>query len=131
LIVLDASAAVELLLRTATGARVADRIAPDAETLHAPHLLDLEVAQVLRRYEKLGDLTADAARRALSDFGDLRIERYRHDLLLSRVWELRANATAYDAAYLALAEAISAPLLTADRKLSSLPGHRASIEVVP
>jgi predicted nucleic acid-binding protein len=130
LIVLDASAVIELLLRTVRGARVTERIAPDTETLHAPHLIDLEVAQVLRRFERLGDLTADTARRALTNFGDLRIQRYRHDLLLPRIWELRSNATAYDAAYLALAEALPAVLLTADARLASLPGHRAKVEVL-
>jgi predicted nucleic acid-binding protein len=130
LIVLDASAAIELVLRTHRGAEVRKRIAPDDETLHAPHLLDLEVAQVLRRYESLGDLTAGTAREALADFSDLRIERYPHDLFLSRIWELRKNATAYDAAYLALAEALAATLLTADAKLAAVPAHRARVEVL-
>ena len=130
MIVLDASAVIELLLRTSRGARVTERIAPDTETLHAPHLIDLEVAQVLRRYERLGDLTANSARSALADFRDLRIERYRHDPLLPRIWELRLNVTAYDAVYLALAEALSAPLLTADARLASISAHRARIEVL-
>jgi len=130
LIVLDASAALEIALRTDRGARIRRRIADHAETLHAPHLIDLEVAQVLRRYERLEDLSPAGADAALQDFSDLPLERYPHDPLLPRIWELRRNATAYDAAYVALAEALKATLLTADTKMASLPGLRARVEVV-
>lgn len=130
MIVLDASAALEIALRTGPGARIRRRIADRAETLHAPHLIDLEVAQVLRRYERLEDLSPASAEAALQDFSDLPLERYPHDPLLPRIWELRRNATAYDAAYVALAEALKATLLTADTKMASLPGLRARIEVV-
>jgi predicted nucleic acid-binding protein len=130
LIVLDASAALELALRTEPGGRVRRRIATPAETLHAPHLIDLEVAQVLRRYERIHDLSPGDAEAALEDFSDLALERYPHDPLLPRIWELRRNATAYDAAYIALAEALDATLLTADSKMASVPGHRARVEIV-
>lgn len=129
MIVVDASAVLELLLRTALAPAVEARLFA-GDTLHAPHLLDLEVAQVLRRYERKNELDAARGREALIDLEDLAIERYAHDMMLQRVWSLRANATAYDAAYLALAEALDAPLLTTDRKLASIPGHDARVEVI-
>jgi len=129
-IVLDASAAIELLLNTPAGERVAARLADPAESLHAPHLLDLEVAQVLRRAEAAGALSRQRARAALQDFEALGLHRYAHDVLLPRIWDLRANVTAYDAAYLALAEVLGAPLLTCDARLALAPGHRARIEVI-
>jgi predicted nucleic acid-binding protein len=129
-IVLDASAVLELVLRTPDGESVADRIESPDETLHAPHLLDLEVAQVLRRYEAGRTLSPERAQDALADFGDLQVIRYPHEIFLPRIWELRKNATAYDAAYLALAEALGAPLLTADQRLASTPGHTARVEVL-
>lgn len=129
MIVVDASAVLEVLLRTEAAAVVEARLF-GGETLHAPHLLDLEVAQVLRRYERAGDLTPGRAREALEDLGSVRIERYSHDVFLARIWALRANATAYDACYLALAEALNAPLVTRDRMLSTVPGHTARVEVV-
>jgi predicted nucleic acid-binding protein len=128
-IVVDASAMLELLLQTAAAAVVEARVF-SGETLHAPHVLDLEVAQVLRRYERARTLSAVRGRQALDDLAAFRIERYAHQVFLPRVWSLRANATAYDACYLALAEALDAPLLTSDRRLASVPGHRAQIELV-
>jgi predicted nucleic acid-binding protein len=129
-IVLDASAALELILRTPAGEIVAARIAPPGESLHAPHLIDLEVAQVLRRYESSRTLSPERAREALEDFMDLEVTRYSHEALLPRIWELRKNTTAYDGAYLALAEALGAGLLTADVRMASMPGHEARVEVV-
>ncbi len=128
MIVVDASALLEVLLQTEASSVVEARLF-GGSTLHAPHLLDLEVAQVLRRYERSGVLTAQRAREALDDLADLRIERYPHALFLSRIWALRANATAYDTCYLALAEALDAPLLTMDRRLASVPGHGAVVEI--
>jgi predicted nucleic acid-binding protein len=130
LIVLDASAVLELLLRSAAGDAVTRRIAPAEETLHAPHLLDLEVVQVLRRYEASGSLSRSRAEESLEDFLGLDVIRYPHDALLPRVWSLRRNLTAYDAAYVALAEALDAPLLTADARLARSTGHRARMELV-
>ena len=128
MIVVDASALLEVLLQTDASAAVEARLF-GGSTLHAPHLLDLEVVQVLRRYEHAGVLTAVRAREALDALGAFRIERYPHHLFLRRIWTLRANATAYDACYLALAEALNAPLLTMDRRLAGVPGHAATVEI--
>ena len=130
MIVIDASAVVELLLNTLMAPRVAERAFAPAETLHAPHLVDLEVAQVLRRYAAAGELDSLRGAEALEDLADMPILRYPHDIFLSRIWELRHNATAYDAAYIALAEALDAPLLTCDGAISSMPGHRARVIVL-
>jgi predicted nucleic acid-binding protein len=129
-IVLDASAVLELLLVTDKGGHVAERIAAPEESLHAPHLIDLEVAQVLRRYVARHQLDEARARQALDDLHDLDLNRYPHDVLLDRIWELRHNASAYDAAYLALAEALGAPLLTSDARLGEVPHTRVHIEVL-
>ena len=130
MIVLDASALLELLLVTDKGGEVAERIAAPEETLHAPHLIDLEVAQVLRRYVARRQLDEARASQALEDLRDLDLNRYPHDVLLDRIWELRHNASAYDAAYLALAETLGAPLLTSDARLREVPDARAHIEVL-
>lgn len=106
------------------------RIFGRGETLHVPHLLDLEIAQVLRRYERAGSLSAERAGNALEDLSDLMITRYPHDFLLPRVWALRHNTTAYDAVYLALAEVLGATLVTRDAALAAVKGHAASVEVL-
>jgi predicted nucleic acid-binding protein len=129
-IVVDASAALELLLNTPLAPQVASRLFSRGETLHAPHLIDLEVAQVLRRWERAGAIAAARAEEAFEDLADLPLIRYPHQLLLPRVWALRHNATAYDAAYLALAEAIGATLVTRDAALAAIPGHAARVEVL-
>jgi len=130
MIVLDASAAVEMLLQTAIGARLSSRLLAPDSSLHAPHLLDVEVAQVLRRFVLRGKLDAERARQALTDISDLPLVRYSHELLLPRAWELRENLTAYDAVYVALAELLAATLLTRDARILRAPGHFAQIEVV-
>ena len=129
MIVVDASALLEVLLGTATGARLEDRLLSQGESLHAPHLLDVEVAQVLRRYAAAGELTPERGLEALMDLADFPVYRYPHDALLPRIWELRHNVTAYDAAYLALAESLAAPLVTCDARLRSAPQHSALVEV--
>jgi predicted nucleic acid-binding protein len=129
-IVVDASAILEVLLSTSDGARVAERLFMPGETLHAPHLMDLEVAQVLRRYALAGDLDAARGLEALEDLADLPVTRYPHDLLLPRIWELRRNLTAYDAVYVALAEVLAAPLVTRDAALASVRVHHARVEVL-
>ncbi len=129
MIVLDASAAVDWLLQTPAGRLVENRIYSRNETLHAPHLLDLEVAQVLRRLVAQGVVTGFRAQQAVEDLLDLRITRYPHDVLLSRVWQLRHNFSAYDAAYITLAEELRAVLVTRDGRLASNSGHSASIEL--
>lgn len=130
MIVLDASAAIEWLLQSPAGVKIDRRILQPSETLHAPHLLDVEVAQVLRRFVRDKMLTAQRAQEALEDLLDLPLIRYPHDFLIPRVWELRATLTAHDAAYVALAELLDAPLLTCDAKIASASGHHANVKVV-
>ena len=130
MIVVDASAVLEALLRTPSAMIVEQRLFAPGETLHAPHLIDLEVAQVVRRYATAGQITADRGRNALAHFTDFPIRRYPHGILLPRIWELCNNLTAYDAAYVALAEALDAPLLTSDQRLATAAGHRAQIELL-
>ena len=130
MIVVDASTLIEALLQTTAAAAVVRRLLDPLETLHAPHLLDVEIAHVLRRYVASGDITGERGRVALTDLTDFPLQRYPHEFLLGRVWELRGNLTAYDAVYVALAEALDAPLITRDRRLAASPGHRARIELV-
>ena len=85
---------------------------------------------MLRRYERAGELSTGRAHAAVTDLGDLPLQRYQHAPLLPRMWELRLNLTGYDAAYVALAEVLRAPLVTADARLASAPGHRATVEVL-
>ena len=130
MIVVDASALVETLLRTPAADAIEMRLFGARETLHAPHLLDIEVTQVVRRYAAAGEIDAERGRAALVDLVDFPLRRYPHAFLLPRVWELRSNLTAYDAAYVALAEILDAPLLTRDRRLAAASGHHALIEVI-
>jgi predicted nucleic acid-binding protein len=131
LIVLDASAAVDLLLGASPSApAVRKRVARASPKLAAPHLLDAEVGQVLRRFVMSGKLDAARAQGALDDLGDLRLSRYPHTPILARAFALRANVTVYDGLYLALAEALDAPLLTLDAALVSIPGCHAVVEVI-
>ncbi|MGH7164760.1 MAG: type II toxin-antitoxin system VapC family toxin [Nitrospiraceae bacterium] len=130
MIVVDASALLEVLLNTSAASPVARRLFAENETLHAPHLLDVEIAQVLRHYAMTGAISPRRGLQALEDLADWPLTRYPHDLLLPRIWELRHNFTAYDAAYIALAEVLAAPLLTRDGGLASAAGHHAQIELV-
>jgi len=99
MIVLDASAALEVLLNDRLAAHVSRRIFDPAESLHAPHLIDVEVAQVLRRIVRKKEMTAERGEQALDDLRQLPLSRYPHSLLLDRIWTLRDIASAYDAAY--------------------------------
>jgi predicted nucleic acid-binding protein len=130
MIVLDASAVLELMFRTPAGLEVARRIASDAETLHAPHLIDIECLQAVRRYCRAGVVDEARARLALEDLAALDVTRYPHDAVWQRIWALRDNVTAYDAAYVALAEALRAPLLTTDARIARAPGHAARVELI-
>jgi predicted nucleic acid-binding protein len=128
-IVLDASAAIDWLLQTSVGQRIEKRIYSHNESLHAPHLLDLEVAQVLRRLVREGTITAHRADEAIRDLLDLRITRYPHFVLLPRIWQLRHTFSSYDAAYVVLAEKLGAALVTRDGHLVSASRHAAPIEL--
>lgn len=129
MIVLDASAAVDWLLQTPAGQRIEKRTYARLESLHAPHLLALEVAQVLLRLAREETVSALRVDEAVDDLLRLRITWYPHFVFLPRVWHLRHNLSAYDAAYIALAEELDAPLITRDRRLASASGHRAAVEV--
>ena len=128
--VLDASGAVELLLNTARGARLGARLAADAEVVHAPHLIDVEIAQVLRRYVRGGKFGERRAAQALDHWRQLDVERYAHEPFLDRIWGLRNNVSAYDALYVALAETLGDTLITGDRKLAGASGLDVRVELV-
>jgi predicted nucleic acid-binding protein len=129
-IVVDASALTEFLLQTPLGARVEARLFRDDEEFHAPHLLDVEVIQTLRRLVRTGEVLADRAEEAIADLLDIDLHRHAHVDLLGRAWELRSNLTSYDAMYVALAEAIAAPLVTCDGRLGVAPGHAAQVQII-
>ena len=130
MIVVDASAALELLLRTETGIKVQERALDAGESLHAPHLIDIEVTQTLRRLVILKEITAARGKQALEDHLALHIKRAEHKDLLERVWSLRDSITAYDAAYVVLAEILDCSLITCDARLARSHGHKARIELI-
>ena len=121
---------LEFLLQTPLGSRVEHRLFQDDAALHAPHLIDVELVQALRRLVRAGDVSAVRAEEALIDLGDLNLRRYAHTPLIGRAWELRHNLTAYDAMYVALSEGLNAPLVTCDGPLGEIPGHDARVEVI-
>lgn len=125
MIVLDASVVVELLTNGAMADAIREELAGCGESFLVPHLIDVEVVSALRRLA--GDRRIDAHRSAefLEGLAALPAERYAHTPLLGRIWELRHNFTAYDAAYIALAEATGSALYTCDEKLRY--GHRARV----
>ncbi|HZY66219.1 MAG: type II toxin-antitoxin system VapC family toxin [Actinomycetota bacterium] len=130
MIVLDASAAVAVFLNSGPMvARLRRRIAETDETLHVPHLFDVEMLHVLRRHSLVGNLSEARGRLALDRLSNTKLVRYPHTILMKRIWSLRDNLTAYDAAYVALAEALDAPLVTSDARLARTPGIRAAVEV--
>jgi len=126
--VLDASAAIDWLLQTAAGKQIETRIYSRGESLHAPHLLDLEVAQVLRRLVREGAVSGPRAEQAIQDLFDLRVTRYPHFIFLPHIWRIRDNFSAYDAAYVALADKLGATLITRDTRLASAAARLLSIE---
>ena len=114
MIVADASAVLDLVLATRRTVLIERRLFGSRQPIVAPHLIDVEVAQVLRRYHASGQIDEQRASEAIADYLALPIERYPHLPLLNRIWELRHSLTAYDAAYVALAEFLSVRLLTTD-----------------
>jgi len=129
-IVVDASAIVEFLLQTPLGAKVEARLFRDGDEFHAPHLLDVEVTQALRRLVRTGEVRVARAEEAIADLADFDLHRHAHVDLLGRAWALRNNLTAYDAMYVALAEAMASPLVTCDGPLGGTPGHVVHVEVI-
>ncbi len=125
MIVLDASAAVELLLRMPSGDRVMVHLLEGEATLHAPELHDIGVLHVLRRAIARGVMTARRAEQSIALLASLPCRRHGHSALRARCWQLRANLSAYDAVYVALAEALDGTLLTCDRHLANARTHAA------
>jgi predicted nucleic acid-binding protein len=126
LIVLDSSAAVDYLVDREYGAWVESCIDDDPD-VHSPQLLDVEVASALRGLVGRRELGVPKARQALEELADFDVARYSHTGFLDRIWELRRHVTAYDALYLALAEALDATLVTTDARLARSHGHRARV----
>ena len=127
MIVVDASALVETLLNMPDSGVVNAIMFDSGTTLHAPHLIDIEVTQAVRRFAAAGRIASVRAKEALADLVDLPVQRYPHGDLLPRIWALRQNLTAFDATYVALAEALDARLLTRDRRLAAAVDHRVQV----
>lgn len=133
MLVVDASAVAELLLRRPAAAAVEQHVVDHAFDLHAPHLLDVEVLSVIRRLVASGDATPARAEEAIDDLLALPIERYPHDVLIRRAWEYRGNCSAYDATYLVLAEALApetVPVLSADARFARAADAHAAVPVI-
>lgn len=128
MLVVDTSAVLAALAADEPDPALVQRLADDGD-LHGPHLIDTEVLHALRRMTISGALGNDRAADARGDFEELALVRYPREPLNDRVWELRHNLTAYDATFVALAEALAVPLVTCDRKLASSPAHQAEVEV--
>lgn len=129
MIVIDASLAVAVMLNTKDGEALSERIEAGAGALAAPDVFDLEVMQVMRRFVRQGgDLTRVV--QGFQTLDDLRIQRLSHVGLRDRIWAMRENLAAYDAAYFALAEALDAPLWTRDAKFAGVPGHAAQVDIL-
>lgn len=126
MIVVDASAVVEVVAYRQIDA-LPDRL--QGGTLHAPHLIDVEVTHALRGLVARGELSIDGASHARTDAAEMNITLYPHALLLERAWQLRDTLSTYDGVYVALAELLPAPLVTCDARLATAPGHDAQIEL--
>jgi predicted nucleic acid-binding protein len=127
-LVVDTSAVIGALVGRPPDRQLLDRLSVDGD-LCAPHLLDIELLHALRRLVIGGQLSEDRAADARDDFAALAVARYDHVALADRTWELRHNLTAYDAAFVALAELLDVPLVTCDARLADAPGNRAVIEL--
>jgi len=129
-IVVDASAVLEVLLQTPAAAAIHARLFQPPQRLSAPHLIDLEVAQILRKASLSGIVTGAACQMAFDNWRLFPVTRYPHDLFLPRIWALQQYLSAYDASYIAVAEMLNAPLVTHDGRLANAPGHKAKIELM-
>ena len=130
MIVLDTSAAIELLLSLPLSRKVQDLLDEHDWVVAAPELLQIEVLQVLRRRVTSGVTSIDDAEDALNLLRDINVRYFNHEVLIDRVWELRSNLTAYDASYVALAELLDGNLVTSDARLAHAPGNNARILLV-
>jgi len=128
MIVVDASVAFEIVLRTTLGMQAGKRLI--SEDIHVPHLVDVEIASAIRRQYLAEKLGMDAAEEALLALMEWPLIRHEHTPLLPRIWALRHGISAYDACYVALAETLDAPLLTCDARLANAHGHGAKIELL-
>ena len=129
MIVVDASTVVDVLLQTPSAVRIEARLFALGEVMYAPHLIDLEVTHALRRHVLQGTIDEQRGEEALNDLAVWPLPRHVHGPLLFRIWTLRNNVSAYDAAYIALAEMLNVPLLTCDGRLAASSGHHARIEL--
>lgn len=129
MIVVDASAIIEVLLRTGRGAAVEQRCLTAAAGLHAPHLVDAEVVSAIRRLLLEREIDLARADLAVEIFGKMRLRRWSMVPLRARMWALRGNVSAYDASYVALAERLGCPLVTCDARLARSSGHDGDIEL--
>ncbi len=130
MIVIDASAMIEVLLDTDAAGRIKTMLLEAKTTPHAPHLIDVEIAHVLRRLAAKGEISDRRAELALVDMAAFPLQRYPHQPFLTRIWELRHNLSSYDAAYVVLAEALNAVLVTRDKRLAASSGHDVSMELI-
>ena len=130
MIIVDASAVIEFLFATRLAGPVGDRIVDPREEVGCPCLLDAEVAHVIHRWHFAGIVDEPRARRAIDHLARLRALRWPHEPLLPRMWDLRHNFTAYDAAYIALAESLGATLLTCDGALARSHGINCEVELI-
>ena len=130
MIVVDASIILELTLQTPAASAIEQRLFRNEDVLHAPHLIDIEVLQVLRRYAARGAISAHRGQLAVAVLARFPMSRHPHEPLLPRIWALRANLTAYDAAYVALAEGLGCRLLSRDQALATAPVARHVVELI-